>query len=62
MDYESIIAELVKKYTRLYDELTTSDLQGCIWADAFKETENKIAADQIVDEVINTIEAARPRI
>jgi hypothetical protein len=62
MDYESIIAELVKKYTRLYDELTTSDLQGCIWADAFKETENRIAADQIVDEVINTIEAARPRI
>ena len=62
MDYESIIAELVKKYTRLYDELTTSDLQGCIWADAFKETENRIAADQIVDEVINAIEAARPRI
>ena len=62
MDYESIIAELVKKYTSLYDELTTSDLQGCIWADAFKETENRIAADQIVDEVINTIEAARPRI
>ena len=62
MDYESIIAELVKKYTRLYDELTTSDLQGCIWADAFKETENRIAADQIVDEVINAIEAARPQI
>ena len=62
MEYESIIAELVKKYTPLYDELTTSDLQGCIWADAFKETENRIAADQIVDEVINTIEAARPRI
>ena len=62
MDYESIIAELVKKYTPLYDELTTSDLQGCIWADAFKETESRIAADQIVDEVINTIEGARPRI
>ena len=62
MDYESIIAELVKKYTPLYDELTTSDLQGCIWADAFKDTENRIAANQIVDEVINTIEVARPRI
>ena len=62
MDYESIIAELVKKYTSLYDELTTSDLQGCIWADVYKETKNKIAANQLVDEVINTIEAARPRI
>ena len=62
MDYESIIAELVKKYTPLYVELTTSDLQGCIWADAYKETENSMAANQIVDEVINTIEAARPRI
>jgi hypothetical protein len=62
MDHESTIAELVKKYTPLYDELTTSDLQGCIWADAFKETESRIAADQIVDEVINTIEGARPRI
>lgn len=62
MDYESIIAELVKKYTPLYDELTTSDLQGCIWADAFKETNNSTAANQIVDEVINAVEAARPRI
>jgi hypothetical protein len=62
MDFESIIAELVKKYTPLYDELTTSDLQGCIWADAYKETENSIAASQIVDEAINAIEAARPRI
>ena len=62
MDHESIIAELVKKYTPLYDELTTSDLQGCIWTDAYKETKNKIAANQLVDEIINTIEAARPRI
>jgi hypothetical protein len=62
MEHESIIAELVKKYAPLYDELTTSDLQGCIWADACKETENGIAANQIVDEVIKTIEAARPRI
>ena len=62
MGYESIIAELVKKYTPLYDELTTSDLQGCIWADAYKETNNSIAADQIVDEVINIVEAARPRV
>jgi len=62
MDHESIIAELVKKYTPVYDELTTSDLQGCIWADAYKETNNKIAANELVDEVINTIEAARPRI
>ena len=28
MDYESIIAELVKKYTPLYDELTTSDCRA----------------------------------
>jgi hypothetical protein len=62
MDYESIIGELVNKYTPLYDELTTSDLQGCIWADAFKEANNSTAANLIVDEVINTIEAARPRI
>ena len=62
MDYESIIAELVKKYTSLYDELTTRDLQVCIWADVYKETKNSIAANQLVDEVINTIEAARPRI
>ena len=62
MDHESIIAELVKKYTPLYDELTTSDLQGSIWADAYKETNNKIAANELVDEVINTIEAGRPRI
>jgi hypothetical protein len=62
MDYESITAELVKKYTPLYDELTTSDLQGCIYADAYKETKSSIAANQIVDEVINAIEVARPRI
>ena len=62
MDHENIIVELVKKYTPLYDELTTSDLQGCIWADAYKETKNKIAANQLVDKVINTIEAAHPRI
>jgi hypothetical protein len=45
MDYESVVAELVKKYTPLYDELTTSDLQGCIWAHAYKETKNSIATD-----------------
>ena len=62
MDNESVISELVKKYTPLYDELTTSDLQGCIWADVYKETKNNLLTSQLVDRVINTIEAARPRI
>jgi hypothetical protein len=62
MDHENIIAELVKKYTPLYDELTTSDLQGCIWADVYKEAKNNLLTSQLVDQVINTIEAARPRI